>query len=81
MNAVEPERRQATILFADIAGFTAMSERLDPEEVTAIVGECFSIIGKAIAAHGGTIDKFMGDCVMALFGAPVALEPGFQGPA
>ncbi len=68
------ERRQATILFADISGFTAMSEKLDPEEVTDLVNECFVLLGEQVKEHGGVIDKFMGDCVMALFGVPVALE-------
>jgi class 3 adenylate cyclase len=76
MNRVPPEseRRQATILFADISGFTSLSEKLDPEEVTVLMGECFAIIGRIVAEHGGVIDKFIGDCVMALFGAPKALE-------
>jgi class 3 adenylate cyclase len=70
----ESERRQATILFADISGFTSMSERLDAEEMTAIVNNCFALLGAIVAEHGGVIDKFIGDCVMALFGAPKALE-------
>jgi class 3 adenylate cyclase len=44
----ESERRQATVLFADISGFTAMSEKMDPEEVTALMNECFSFLGRAI---------------------------------
>ena len=72
--AVESERRQATILFADISGFTSMSERLDPEDVTAIMNECFAAFGSIVKDHGGVIDKFIGDCVMALFGVPKALE-------
>jgi class 3 adenylate cyclase/tetratricopeptide (TPR) repeat protein len=63
-----------TVLFADVSGFTAMSEKLDPEEVTVIMNRCFAALGGPIDRHGGTIDKFIGDCVMALFGAPVAHE-------
>jgi class 3 adenylate cyclase/ribosomal protein L40E len=75
---IEGERRHVTVLFADIYGFTAMSEKMDPEEVTGIMNRCFSMIGECIKKHGGTIDKFMGDCVMALFGAPIALEDAPQ---
>ena len=76
MNPVHPEseRRQATILFADIAGFTSMSEKLDPEEMTTIMDDCFALLGQIVAEYGGVIDKFIGDCVMALFGVPKALE-------
>ena len=74
MNSAESERRQATILFADIAGFTALSETLDPEEVTAIVNSFYAIARRVIVSHGGTVDKFIGDSVMALFGVPIALE-------
>ena len=70
----ESERRQVTVLFADISGFTSMSEKMDPENVTALMNECFGFLGKAVEDHGGMIDKFIGDCVMALFGAPRALE-------
>ena len=70
----ESERRQATIMFADISGFTAMSEKMDPEEITALMNECFAAMGDAVTRHGGTIDKFMGDCVMAVLGVPMAIE-------
>jgi len=73
-NINESERRQATILFADISSFTTMSEKMDPEEVTSLMNECFGLLGKVIREQGGTIDKFMGDCVMAVFGVPVAVE-------
>jgi class 3 adenylate cyclase/tetratricopeptide (TPR) repeat protein len=76
MEKRESERRQATIIFADISGFTEMSEKLDPEEVTAIMGDCFAVLGAVVSDHGGTVDKYIGDCVMALFGAPRALENG-----
>jgi class 3 adenylate cyclase/predicted ATPase len=70
----EGERREVTVVFADVSGFTRMSERLDPEEVHAIMNECFAGLGEAIHDEEGYIDKYIGDCVMALFGAPVAHE-------
>src|SRR5262249_47405404 len=71
---MDSERRQATVLFADISGFTAMSEKMDPEEVTEVMNRCFAILEEVVRAHGGHVDKFIGDCVMALFGVPVAIE-------
>ena len=68
------ERRVATVMFADISGFTAMSERLDPEEVTAVVNRCFEALEAAVRSHGGFVDKYIGDCIMALFGVPMAIE-------
>lgn len=70
----QSERRQATVMFADISGFTSMSEKMDPEEVTSIINACFTMMGEVIAKNGGTIDKFIGDCIMVLFGAPIAVE-------
>jgi class 3 adenylate cyclase/predicted ATPase len=61
-------------MFADVSGFTAMSERLDPEQVHDIMNACFEGLGAAIQEEGGHIDKYIGDNVMALFGAPVAHE-------
>jgi class 3 adenylate cyclase/tetratricopeptide (TPR) repeat protein len=71
---MESERRQATVMFADISGFTAMSERLDPEEVTDIINACFALLERAAQAHGGHVDKYIGDCIMVLFGVPTAVE-------
>jgi len=70
----EGERRQATILFGDISGFTSMAEKMDPEEVTLIVNDCLRIMGSIIEKNEGTIDKYMGDCIMASFGIPTAIE-------
>jgi len=70
----EGERRQVTVMFADISGFTGMSEKMDPEEVISIVNECFGMMGRIVNENGGTIDKFIGDCIMALFGVPTAIE-------
>jgi class 3 adenylate cyclase len=73
-SAMRGERRQVTVMFADISGFTAMSEKLDPEEVRTLINGCFELLGEAIDRYGGHIDKFIGDEIMALFGAPVAHE-------
>jgi predicted ATPase/class 3 adenylate cyclase len=68
------ERKFVSVIFADISGFTAMSEKLDAERVTDIMNQCFKRLGKAVSDREGFIDKFMGDCIMALFGAPIAHE-------
>jgi class 3 adenylate cyclase len=68
------ERRRATVMFADISGFTAMSERLDPEAVRNLVNDCFERLSHPIDKYEGHIAKFIGDSIMALFGAPVAHE-------
>lgn len=66
------ERRTATILFADFAGFTALSEQADPELVKSIADRGLRRLGEEITGHGGHIDKFIGDNVMGVFGAPRA---------
>jgi predicted ATPase/class 3 adenylate cyclase len=71
---LEGERRQVTVLFADLSGFTAASEKLDPEQVYEFVDSLLKAFIDEIYRHEGTLDKFMGDGVMALFGAPVAHE-------
>ncbi len=63
---------EVTVLFADLAGFTALSEKLGPEELANILEGYFTYAVEAIFEEGGTLDKFIGDCVMAFFGAPVA---------
>ena len=68
------ERRLVTIMFADLAGFTPLAERLDPEEVQDLLNSCFDVLVPCVERYGGTIDKFIGDALMALFGAPVAHE-------
>jgi class 3 adenylate cyclase len=65
---VRCERKQATVLFLDVCGFTAISERLDPEDVRAIMEAAFDIMLNAVHAHGGRVNQFLGDGVMALFG-------------
>ncbi|HEY7127604.1 MAG TPA: adenylate/guanylate cyclase domain-containing protein [Ktedonobacterales bacterium] len=68
------ERRLVTILFADMTGSTALAEHMDPEEVRLLLAGYFSTMAQAIHRHGGTIEKFIGDAVMAVFGAPTAHE-------
>ena len=75
---IEGERKLVTVLFTDVAGYTSMSEKLDPEEVHQIMDGCFKLIMDEIHKYEGTIDKFTGDGVMALFGAPVAHEDHAQ---
>jgi class 3 adenylate cyclase len=65
------ERKVVTVLFADIVGFTARAERLDPEDVRAILTPYFARVRSEIESFGGTVEKFIGDAVMAVFGAPV----------
>ena len=74
MLAGEADRRQVTVLFADVSGFTALAERLDPEEVRAFQNALFETLAQAIARYDGFVEKFVGDAVLAVFGAPVAHE-------
>jgi class 3 adenylate cyclase/tetratricopeptide (TPR) repeat protein len=73
-SSIEGERKVLTVLFADVANYTSMSEKLDPEEVHQIMNGAFKVLMDEIHRYEGTIDKFTGDGVMALFGAPVAHE-------
>jgi class 3 adenylate cyclase/tetratricopeptide (TPR) repeat protein len=70
--ATEGERRPVTVLFADLVGFTELSSRLDAEDLKALVERFYGRTDRVIADYGGTVDKHIGDAVMALFGAPVA---------
>jgi adenylate cyclase len=63
-------RRHITILFSDIRGFTSISEQIDPEQVVAFLSAYLSQATQIIFKHGGTVDKFIGDAIMALFGTP-----------
>ena len=68
------ERRQVTVLFADLSGYTAFAERMDPEAVKSLVDRALLRLGQEVKRYGGTVDKYIGDNVMAIFGAPVAHE-------
>jgi class 3 adenylate cyclase/tetratricopeptide (TPR) repeat protein len=68
------ERKIVSVLFADLVGFTARAESLDPEEVRAFLAPYFARVRRELERFGGTVEKFIGDAVMALFGAPVAHE-------
>jgi class 3 adenylate cyclase len=76
--SIEGERKLITVLFADVTGYTSMSEKLDPEEVHQIMDGCFKILMDEIHRYEGTINQFTGDGVMALFGAPLAHEDHAQ---
>ena len=65
-------RKNVAVMFADVSGFTSLSEKLDPEEVREIINECFNYITSPVYELEGTIDKYIGDCVMILFGAKYA---------
>ena len=72
--ALEGERKLVTVLFADLAGFTALSSRLDPEDLHDLMDGCFQRVLDAVHRYEGTVNQFTGDGVMALFGAPIAHE-------
>jgi class 3 adenylate cyclase/tetratricopeptide (TPR) repeat protein len=73
-SAIKGERKLVTVLFADVANFTSISEKLDPETVHQLMDGCFKILMAQIHINEGTINQFTGDGVMALFGAPLAAE-------
>ena len=70
----DEERRVVTVLFADIVGFTAIAERRDPEQVKRLIDAAFALLVADVEAHGGVVDKVLGDAIVALFGAPIAHE-------
>lgn len=71
--------RHATVMFADLSGFTAISEKLDPEEVTSFINACFERLESVILAHGGIVDEYLGDCIKAVFGLnPEVDDPTHQ---
>src|SRR5512135_2147196 len=71
---IESERRLVTVLFADVTGFTALAEKTDVEIVSTVLNDCFRDMISTIYKYEGTIDKFIGDGIMAIFGAPLAHE-------
>ena len=72
--ALGGETREVTVLFCDIRSFTAMSEKMEASEVVQLLNKYFTALGKCIAAHHGIINKYIGDAIMAIFGAPVKSE-------
>jgi len=66
------ENREITVLFADIRGFTPLTEGMEPQRVIALLNECMEHLAQSVDAEGGVVDKFIGDEVMAVFGAPVS---------
>src|ERR1700737_98336 len=66
------ERKLVTVLFADVTGSTALGEALDPEDVRALMGRYYQHARRVVSDHGGTLEKFIGDAVMAVFGLPHA---------
>jgi predicted ATPase/class 3 adenylate cyclase len=74
LSALDEQRKQVTVLFADMVGFTATAETMDPEDVRDVMRAYFGRISAAITRHGGWIEKFIGDAVMSIFGIPTAHE-------
>jgi class 3 adenylate cyclase/tetratricopeptide (TPR) repeat protein len=77
-SALEGERKQVTVLFVDVSGFTSLSESLDPEEVHGLMSRAFELMLDEVHRYEGTVNQFLGDGIMALFGAPIAHEDHAQ---
>ena len=77
-SALEGERKQVTVLFVDVSGFTGLSERLDPEDVHRLMTRAFELMLAEVHRYEGTVNQFLGDGIMALFGAPIAHEDHAQ---
>ncbi len=73
-----PQRRKVTVLFSDVVGFTSMADRVDPEALAEIVNDYLGSLAELIENHGGTLNEFAGDGVMAIFGAPDEMDPAEQ---
>lgn len=67
------ERKQATVFFSDVRGFTALSESMQPEQVVEMLNEYMTRMVSVIRNHGGVVDKYVGDAIMALWGVPLSL--------
>jgi class 3 adenylate cyclase len=68
------QRKTVTVLFCDVTGSTALGERLDPESLRGVMARYFDVARKVVEHHGGSVEKFIGDAVMAVFGIPVLHE-------
>ncbi|PWG74374.1 hypothetical protein DF186_18240, partial [Enterococcus hirae] len=77
-STMEGERKQVTVLFADVKGSMELAEQLDAEEWSAIMQRFFEILSQGVERFEGFVDKFTGDGIMALFGAPIAHEDHAQ---
>jgi class 3 adenylate cyclase/tetratricopeptide (TPR) repeat protein len=75
---IEGERKQVTVMFCDMEGFTGLSEKIDPEEVYSIMDQVYEILIHKVHDYEGTVNEMTGDGIMALFGAPIALEDAPQ---
>ncbi|HEA67882.1 MAG TPA: hypothetical protein ENI07_13825 [Desulfobacterales bacterium] len=75
---IEGERKQVTVMFCDLEGFTGLSEKIDPEEVYSIMDQVYEILIHKVHDYEGTVNEMTGDGIMALFGAPIALEDAPQ---
>src|SRR5690349_5999037 len=73
-SVLQGERKQVTVLFVDISGFTSLSERLDAEDVHGLMSRAFDLMLAEVHRYEGTVNQFLGDGIMALFGAPIAHE-------
>ncbi len=73
-DVVREVRKVVTVLFCDVTGSTALGERLDPEKLRTVMADYFAVARAAIERHGGTVEKFIGDAVMAVFGVPTVRE-------
>src|SRR5690606_26060869 len=72
--ALASTRRNLTVLFSDIRGFTEMSERMEPEELVEALNEYFTVMTDIVFRHGGTLDKYLGDGILSFFGDPIPFE-------
>lgn len=73
-NTIDAQEMEATVLFSDIVGFTSLSEKMEPHRVALLLNEYFGEMTDIIFRHDGTLDKFIGDAIMAVFGAPLPME-------
>ena len=75
---IEGERKQVTVMFCDMEGYTAFAEKLGAEEIYSIMDDVYELLIHSVHEYGGTVNELTGDGIMALFGAPIAQEDGFQ---